>query len=297
MKFSFYIIIALTFIKYICSSTRKISDFNHDSFQTYIDSNKNDENKKLLIVFYIKNNTYCEDALKTIENDILKNYNIESGVTFGKIDIESEYLLSKRLNITRIPTIILIQGNYYYQLRQKADKYSLKELIELSKDNAEKKLIPEKKGFGGKIYYIITNTIDFISNGFYSMFKISLHKNIIIFLLILIFFGFLWLMQKFLCYICCCRCCCKCKKKKGEKIKKIDKNSEQKIIEENKEIDEFSENLSGSNLPNKEEENDNDNENENENEEIISKDEINNIFNQKKSGENIFLNSSKQKQE
>ncbi len=83
------------------------------------------------------------------------------------------------------------------------------------------------------------------------------------------------------------------RKKKGEKIKKIDKNSEQKIIEENKEIDEFSENLSGSNLPNKEEENDNDNENE----EIISKDEINNIFNQKKSGENIFLNSSKQKQE
>ena len=55
--------------------------------------------------------------------------------------------------------------------------------------------------------------------------------------------------------------------------------------------------MSGSNLPNKEEENDNDNDNENENEEIISKDEINNIFNQKKSGENIFLNSSKQKQE
>lgn len=291
MKFFFYIISSLTLLKFICCSTRKISDFNHDSFQAYIDSNKNNENKKLLIVFYIKNNNYCEHALKTIENEILNDYNLELGVTFGKIDIDSENLLSKRLNITRIPTIILIQGNYYYQLRQKADKYSIKELIELPKDNAEKKLIPEKKDIGENLLFIIKITVDFISNGFFSIFKISLNKNIIIFLLILIFFVFLWLIQKFLCYVCCCRFCRKFKKKKEEKSKKNDKNNEQKIIEENKEIEEFSENLSGSNLPNKEEENDN------ENDDIPSKEEINNIFNQKKSEENISLNSSKQKQE
>ena len=280
MKFSFYLITLFSFLKIINSSTRKIDEINSTSFHTYINENKDNENKKFLVIFYIKNNTFCKQALNTIENEVIKDYNDESGLLFGKIDINSEYLLSYHFNATKIPYIILIQGEYFYELRQKPDKYSIKDLIDLPMDNSEKKKIPEIN-FNKKLFDIIVMTINNISEGFYSLFKIRLNKNIIIFVLILIFFGFLWLIQKILCFICCCRLCCKCKrKKKKENVININNNEISK-----EEIEEQSSGVSGSDNGNKENENNN----------IINKISINDdIFNNQISEEEIL---SKQKQD
>ena len=280
MKFSFYLITLFSFFKIINSSTRKISEINSTSFYTYINENKDNEIKKFLVIFYIKNNTFCKQALNTIENEVIKDYNDESGILFGKIDINSEYLLSFHFNATKIPYIILIQGEYFYELRQKPDKYSIKDLIDLPMDNSEKKKIPEIN-FNKKLFDIIVMTINNISEGFYSLFKIRLNKNIIIFVLILILFGFLWLIHKILCFICCCRLCCKCKcKKKKENVININNNEISK-----EEIEEQSSGVSGSDNGNKENENNN----------IINKISINDdIFNNQISEEEIL---SKQKQD
>ena len=280
MKFSFYLITLFSFLKIINSSTRKIDEINSTSFHTYINENKDNEIKKFLVIFYIKNNTFCKQALNTIENEVIKDYNDESGILFGKIDINSEYLLSYHFNATKIPYIILIQGEYFYELRQKPDKYSIKDLIDLPMDNSEKKKIPEIN-FNKKLFDIIVMTINNISEGFYSLFKIRLNKNIIIFVLILILFGFLWLIQKILCFICCCRLCCKCKrKKKKENVINFNNNEISK-----EEIEEQSSGVSGSDNGNKENENNN----------IINKISINDdIFNNQISEEEIL---SKQKQD
>lgn len=274
MKFSFYLITFFSFLKIVNSSTRKISEINYASFKKYIN-----ENKKLLILFYTENNIFCEQVVKTIENEIIDDYNDESGIIFGKINVDSENMLSHEFNITKIPSIILIQGKYFYELNQKPDKYSIKDLIDLPKDNAKGKKIPEHFSIIEKILGVVGMTVDFIFNLFYSKLKISLNKNIIIFILILIFFSFLWLIQKLLRFTCCCKFCrkCRCKKKKKNQIYKYDGENSQISKEE---IDKESSEISGDDNVNKVDEIDNNN--------ILNKKEINDIFNGTISEEQIL---------
>lgn len=275
MKFSFYLITFFSFVKIINSSTRKISDINYVSLQKHIN-----ENKKLLVIFYIENNIFCEQALNTIENEIIKEYNDESGVKFGKINVDSENMLSHKFNITKIPSIILIQENYFYELKQKPDKYSIKDLIDLPKDNTKGQKIPEHFSIIEKIINIIEMTVNYIVRGFYFIFKISLNKNIIIFILIIIFFFFLWMIKKILCFICCCRFCrkCKCKKKKKNEINKIDRENSQMSKEE---IDKMSSDISGDDNMNKDDDDIDNTIN-------INKNDLNNIFNGDISKEQIL---------
>ena len=251
MKFSFYLITFFSFLKIVNSSTRKISEINYASFKKY----KN-ENKKLLILFYIENCIFCEQAVKTIENEIINDYDDESGIIFGKINVDSENMLSYKFKIKKIPSIILIQGEYFYELNQKPDKYSIKDLIDLPKDNAKGKKIPEHFNIIEKILNIIDMSVNFIIKLFYSMLKISLNKNIIISILIVIFFSFLWLIQKLLCFICCCKFCRKCKYKKKNQIYKFDGENSQISKEE---IDKESSEISGDDNVNKVYEIDNNN--------------------------------------
>jgi hypothetical protein len=272
MKFSFYLITFFSFLKFVNSSTRKISEINYASFKKYIN-----ENKKLLILFYIENCIFCEQAVKTIENEIINYYDDESGIIFGKINVDSENMLSHKFKIKKIPSIILIQGEYFYELNQKPDKYSIKDLIDLPKDNAKGKKIPEHFNIIEKILNIIDMTVNFIIKLFYSMLKISLNKNIIISILIVIFFSFLWLIQKLLCFICCCKFCRKCKYKKKNQIYKFDEENSQISKEE---IDKESSEISGDDNVNKVYEIDNNN--------TLNKNEINEIFNGTISEEQIL---------
>ena len=272
MKFSFYLITFFSFLKIVNSSTRKISEINYASFKKYIN-----EKKKLLILFYTENNIFCEQVVKTIENEIIDDYNDESGIIFGKINVDSENMLSHEFNITKIPSIILIQGEYFYELNQKPDKYSIKDLIDLPKDNAKGKKIPKHFGIIEKILGVVGMTVDFIFNLFYSKLKISLNKNIIIFILILIFFSFLWLIQKLLRFTCCCKFCRKCRCKKKNQIYKYDGENSQISKEE---IDKESSEISGDDNVNKVDEIDNNN--------ILNKKEINDIFNGTISEEQIL---------
>ena len=63
-------------------------EINRDSFKSYIESNKYNNSTKLLLIFYKNNSNFSEEALNIIEKDVVKEYDTESGVNFGKINID-----------------------------------------------------------------------------------------------------------------------------------------------------------------------------------------------------------------
>ena len=285
MKYSFYLLILLlSLIVFISSTSIKLKEINHDSFKAYIESNKYNENKKLLLIFYKQNSTFSEEALNIIETDIIKQYFSETEIEFGKINIEEENNLwfVLQFNIKIIPYIILIKGNYFYELYQKPDKYSLKDfIIDSDKDNINKRKIPEDINTIRKILIIINLTIKFFRNGFYNIFKIRLNKNVIIFIFIIILCFILWILKKIISFI-CYRFCCKkirwCKKKKKSKGEKRKNNiKEVKGID----IDKFSSGFSDDDMK------DNENEDEGKDKDENMPEISNNLYNEEMSGEQI----------
>ena len=249
MKYSFYIFISI--LSLIFSFTRKISEINHDSFKSYIESNRYNENKKLLLIFYKQNSTLCEEAINAIEKYIIQDYNSESEIEFGKInlDLDNNIWLYLQFNITRIPYVILIKGIYFYELNKKPDKYSIKEFINLSPYNMIKKKMPEEINTIRKILFVLKFTFRSFRIGFYNIFGISLNKNAIIFIFIIILCLIIWIIKEIMSFILGLFCLIK-------KIR-IRKNNKEEDIVKIKEADNYSENLSGSDIGNKHEEDDN----------------------------------------
>ena len=249
MKYSFYIFISI--LSLIFSFTAQISEINHDSFKSYIESNRYNENKKLLLIFYKQNSTLCEEAINAIEKYIIQDYNSESEIEFGKInlDLDNNIWLYLQFNITRIPYVILIKGIYFYELNKKPDKYSIKEFINLSPYNMIKKKIPEEINTIRKILFVLKFTFRSFRIGFYNIFGISLNKNAIIFIFIIILCLIIWIIKEIMSFILGLFCLIK-------KIR-IRKNNKEEDIVKIKEADNYSENLSGSDIGNKHEEDDN----------------------------------------
>lgn len=249
MKYSFYIFISI--LSLIFSFTAQISEINHDSFKSYIESNRYNENKKLLLIFYKQNSTLCEEAINAIEKYIIQDYNSESEIEFGKInlDLDNNIWLYLQFNITRIPYVILIKGIYFYELNKKPDKYSIKEFINLSPYNMIKKKIPEEINTIRKILFVLKFTFRSFRIGFYNIFGISLNKNAIIFIFIIILCLIIWIIKEIMSFILGLFCLIK-------KIR-IRKNNKEEDIVKIQEADKYSENLSGSDIGNKHEEDDN----------------------------------------
>ena len=258
MKFSisFYIFIFIYLFQFILCTTKRILDYNCDLFQSYTNTNKYNENKKLLLIFYKQNSIYCEDALNVIENYFINEYDSNSGVEFGKIDINADnnMWLHLRFKIQRLPYIILIQGNYFYELNRKLDKYSLKDFLELE---TTKKKLPGEISNINKIAIISNMTLNMIINVIDNTFNIIVNKNIIISILIILLLSFLWLIKSIIFLI--CKLCCKCRKNK-KKTKVIQrKDNAMEIIEQD--INKYSESLSDCDNINEDDENINSKEN------------------------------------
>ena len=239
MKFFLFL---FTF-KLIFSLSQRFLDINTNSFNAYIESNKYNNNKKLFLIFYKDNITFCEEALNIIEKEIIPYYRSSNNlIDFGKIncDLEQNIWLNIQFKITRIPYIILIIGNYFYELYQKPDKYTIKDFID--NINAEnniynKRKIPKQIGTIQKVIIVLNYIIKSFRYFFYRIFKIHLHKNIIIFLLLIILFSFFWLLKILFCLI-FKKCRYKCKKKEQvkKKVKDNDKSPQVALEEELKQI-------------------------------------------------------------
>lgn len=258
MKFSisFYIFIFIYLFQFILCTTKRILDYNCDLFQSYTNTNKYNENKKLLLIFYKQNSTYCEDALNVIENYFSNEYDSNSGVDFGKIDINADnnMWLYLRFKIQRLPYIILIQGNYFSELNRKLDKYSLKDFLELE---TTKKKLPGEISNINKIAIISNMTLNMIINVIDNTFNIIVNKNIIISILIILLLSFLWLIKSIIFLI--CKLCCKCRKnKKKTKVIQRKDNAMEKIEQD---INKYSESLSDCDNINEDDENINSKEN------------------------------------
>ena len=184
-----------------------ITELNEESLNELIESNLNNKNKILLIIFYANNCENCKEALNIIYNDIITEYK-HNKIQFGKIncDLRENIWLNIRFNITRIPYIILIKGNNYYELNSNYDKYEINSFINDKKDKIELLNIPNKINLIKKILIII-NLAHYNTN-IYSKkyFNTNISINIIIFMIILFFIIIFWIIY-YIFIFCCCNLC------------------------------------------------------------------------------------------
>ena len=199
MHISFLIIIIKIF--FIISKT--FVELNNESFNRAVEANKYEKNKKLLVIFYTRNCLHCTEAINIISKDIIDKYKNDDRIEFGKVDcdLRENIWLNIRFNITRIPYIIIIQGNYFYELNSHYDKFELNYFIK--KDKKELIRIPDDVNLVEKRIIILNHTINYFEYFFEYYFSININKNIIIFILILFLFLFLWLIKSLLEFCCC----------------------------------------------------------------------------------------------
>lgn len=219
-----FILLIIT-ITIILSDPKKILELNNESFNKIVEDNRYNYKKMLLIIFYANNCSNCYEALNIINNDLIDEYKYNDKIEFGKVncDLEENIWINIRFNITRIPYIILIKGNFYYELNSNYDKYELNKFINGEKNLNDLIKLPNDINTFQKILIII-NQIYNNSNQFsQKYFNINININFILFLLILLiilfFWLFLYLFKLCCCYICFCKICRKKKqKRKNNKI-------------------------------------------------------------------------------
>ena len=245
MKYTLFIII----IKILFSLSKTFLELNNDSFNELVEKNKHNKNKKLLVIFYTKNCYNCQEAIRIITNDIFNEYKDDYKIEFGKVDcdLRENIWLNIRFNITRIPYIIIIKGNYFYELKSNYDKFELNYFINEQKDRRELLEIPEDISLIQKRIIIMRYTYIYINQYFESKYNITIHKNIIIFIFILFLILLLWLLFYLFSFCCWNLCFYKiCKRKKVKQIIQMVKEDS---------LSKMSNNISGSDIISKEEEN------------------------------------------
>ena len=228
---------------------KKILELNNESFNRLVESNKYIKNKKLLVLFYSKYCYNCREAINIISNDIVERYKYDSNIDFGKVDcdLRENIWLNIRFNISRIPYIILIKGNYFYELNSNYDKYELEYFINNIKDKRDLIQLPDDVEIFTKRIIILKYTINYFRDYFQYYFNISINQNIIIFILIILLIILVWIILYILEFFCCKIIFYRIFRKKEEK--KI-------IITQVKEdLSRISDNLSGSKLESEEEDN------------------------------------------
>ena len=234
-------------ILYIVS--KKILELNNESFNRLVESNKYIKNKKLLVLFYSKNCYNCREAINIISNDIVERYKYDSNIDFGKVDcdLRENIWLNIRFNISRIPYIILIKGNYFYELNSNYDKYELEYFINNIKDKRDLIQLPDDVDIFTKRIIILKYTINYFRDYFQYYFNININQNIIIFILIILLIILLWIILYILEFFCC----------KIIFFRTFRKKEEKKIIitQVKEDLSGISDNLSGSKLESEEEDN------------------------------------------
>jgi len=264
-KNKMHITYLILILKIILSLSNTFIELNNDSFNELVKKYKYDENKKLLVIFYTKNCYNCNEAIRIITNDILNEYKYDTKIQFAKVDcdLRENIWLNIRFNITRIPYIIIITENYFYELKSNYDKFELNYFINEQRGLKDLTPIPKDISIIQKRIIIMRYTITYINQYFESRFNMTFNKNTIVFIFILFLILFLWILF-YLIKLCCyglwgkCLKCFGliCKRKNNDKIgiKVIKEVSYTKISKKNIDIGE-------SELGSKEDENDIDNDN------------------------------------
>ena len=211
-----FLIIAIKFLVII---SKKLVELNNESFNRMVEANKYEKNKKLLVIFYTKNCLHCREAINIISKEIIDKYKNDIRIDFGKVDcdLRENIWLNLRFNITRIPYIIIIQGDYFYELNSHYDKFELNYFINDIKDKRELLRIPDDVNLVEKRIIILKYTINYFEKFFEKYFRIRISKNIIIFILIIFLLLLLWIIKYFLELCCCNFLLCKICRKKQEK--------------------------------------------------------------------------------
>lgn len=203
-----------------------IFNLTNQSFDVQIN---NDIRIKWLIVFHVPQCNFCENIIKTIEESIAPEFELQDNVRFGFVDCDINVWLATRFNITMVPYTLMIHNKKMAELKRTPNKDSIIDFIHHLRTED---MIPMPKSLTyfamcltllKELFHIIKETI-----------QIQLDKKQITFIKwehymtgILLFISFLIILfvESMVINI----CCSKSKPKKNNKTNIKDKNTEENI--------------------------------------------------------------------
>ena len=117
-------------------------ELNDTSFDNIIQKGKN---YRWLILFYSEINTNCTKAINEIKN-IFNSFKDIPELRIAQIDINENIITKIRLNINKVPYIILLEKDTYYEMNLNLTKENLEDFIFtiFSEVKNDLKFFPEK---------------------------------------------------------------------------------------------------------------------------------------------------------
>jgi thiol-disulfide isomerase/thioredoxin len=215
MRYPFF----LLFLNLLIFTSQELIEVNHSQLNKMILSNKDSINKKILVLFYIDECENCPQALNVLNSLSEEEYKNNNEIIFTKVNCNSDtnIFINMRFNITNIPHILIINGNFYSNLGTYPDKYNIKNFIQ-EVGNKERLLpLPDEIN---SFDIIINNILDNLSSFFIQKLNINLGRTSMAIILIILFLFILYFLIRLFSKICCCCYCC-CRKKEKINVIKI----------------------------------------------------------------------------
>ena len=140
----YIIFLFFSFIYISCNNiNNEMNILTDKNFSTYVTNTINRDNIKYLVVFYIDACPYCKKSLKIINKDVIKNYENNKNIFFGKVNCNKNTYLSILFNITYIPFIVLFEKNKMFVYKGHLDKNNFIQFIDSEKYAEDGLKIPE----------------------------------------------------------------------------------------------------------------------------------------------------------
>ena len=186
----------------------KIYELNDTSFENIIEEGKL---YRWLILFYSDLNQNSTNAKKEIEN-IFNTYKDIAELRFAQMNINENLMTSIRLNISKIPYIILLENETIYEMNLTLTHENLDEFIFtiFSEVKNDLKILPKKVDKMYIKYILYKQKLDyyvFEFNQFLLYLGIKIHLNLAGFFLCILFFIILIYYTIRFIYNCCYSCC------------------------------------------------------------------------------------------
>ena len=197
---------------------------------------------KWLLIFYADNCLFCDKIIDRLNTDktLVKKIRQENKVNIGLINLDlfENIWINIRLNITRIPYILLIDNDteinnrpHIYEYQTYFDEYQIINFINDDKNINDSIKIPDDVSTMNKILillnYVVNSITYYFENKLGNVFNWD--KNLTIILLILLLIISFYIIKLFICLLfkLLCKICCKKKPKlKNNKITEIKEKEE-----------------------------------------------------------------------
>ena len=136
------LVLILVLICYINSSL--ILNLTDSDFDT---QTRNGQFKPWLVMFYVTECSYCKKGKQILEKTAILSNKDENRINFGKVECNENMYSCLRFNVTKVPTVIIIEKGYYFEETNYLTENSLMNLIKNERVLEKGKELPPAFGW------------------------------------------------------------------------------------------------------------------------------------------------------